>query len=438
MKKKEIYRILELLSEYKPQYSEEIMKLARLVEACETDPVDEAMLKEWMELYPFFADVCRKALRHRPEYSAVRPEKPVRREKRSETPEAVREEPSEPEAPAEAQKPSGKVFQVHQPYSQEIRSRLKLAERSDNYRNWANAVKSLPEYTLPLPQVDADFIRAAKEIWNQNIYGNESVLHTLLRHSVEYAKTGKTSPILLYGAPGIGKTLVAGLYGQILKLPTSTHSGPTLSMGRGLAGSPNLYSGAGVGAIVQAMITHETGNPVICIDEIEKATRGYSSGPDFQNELLSVLDNRSTAWYDNFLEMEVDASHIPFIFTANDKNLLSAPLLDRMEVIEMDKPTLDMLQNIAQRFVLPNTMKSYNEENVTFDQTTLEKLVDMLWNNGQKSCRVYQKAVDYLVSNAYLKSLETGQPVRISEPDVEKSVALYTGGNKARPIGFGA
>jgi ATP-dependent Lon protease len=254
-------------------------------------------------------------------------------------------------------KPSGKVFQVHSPFSKEIKERLQLAERNLHYRNWANAVRAIPDSTSPLPEVDKQFVQDAKKIWEENIYGNEDILKVILRHSVEYSKTGRTMPILLVGEPGIGKTLIAQNYGKVMKLPCSFLSGPSASAGRGLSGAPNLYVGAGVGAVVQAMIDHGIGNPIVCIDEIEKATGGYSRSPDFQSELLNALDERNTSWYDNFLEMRVDASHIPYIFTANDKEQIIPPLLDRMEVIQMEKPTKEMMNGITKKFIVPNTLQ---------------------------------------------------------------------------------
>ena len=207
--KKEFYHILEQIALQKPQLAREIEELALLVAAAESDQVDDDLIRYYLEKHPSMVPCIQDRL--------------------------------EP-----AQKPIGKIFPVHKPYSNEIRQRMKLAEHNEHYRNWANAVKAVPEYTLPIPEVDGAFLRNAKDIWHQNIYGNEDTLQVLLRHSIEYSKTGKTMPILLIGEPGVGKTLVAKNYGRILNLPGSFISGPSASAGRGLSGAPNLYVGAGV------------------------------------------------------------------------------------------------------------------------------------------------------------------------------------------------
>ena len=330
------------------------------------------------------------------------------------------------------------IFPVHKPYTREFRKKIKSAEQNEHLHNWARTVSSLPEYTLPVPVVDSNFILRAKDIWSQNIYGNEDVLEVILHHCIEYSKTGKTMPILLVGDPGVGKTLVAKNYASILNLPSSFVSCPSAASGRGLSGAPNIYAGAGAGVVVQAMINHHAGNPVFFCDELDKITGRYSNIQDFENELLMLLDESSDSWYDNYLETCVDASHIPFIFAANEKDLISPPLLDRMDVVRMESPTLEMLHGIAWKFTLPRTMSLYDSDQIQFGKDELDYLVDSLWNNGIRSCRTFQKAVKILVSKAYLKVIENNCSVVITEPQIRATVDMCLQGNRKKTVGFGA
>ena len=330
----------------------------------------------------------------------------------------------------------GTVYPVHGPYSDGILARMELAGEDEHYRNWANTLRSLPEYTLPIRDVDPSFVKRAREIWRENICGHEEVLQVILRHSVEYQRTGRTVPILLLGDPGIGKTLVARNYGRILDLPCSFLPAPAASMGRGLAGAPNVYVGAGAGAVVQAMIDHEIGNPVIVIDEVEKAEDAPGRPGVFQNELLAALDESSRRWCDNFLEVEVDASHIPYILTANEPESIPPPLLDRMEVVGMKNPDLEMMHRITRLFTLPGALKEYDTDRIEIGDGEIGMLVDMLWMKGNRSCRPYQKAVKMLVSQAYLRMLEGNGTVRITEKEILEAVARSEN-PRGKTMGFG-
>ena len=326
-------------------------------------------------------------------------------------------------------------FLVFNKNSEVIQAKFQQARGDEHLKSWISTVNSIPTYTNPLSDINKDFLANAKKSWDEFVCGNEDVLKILLRHVVEYCKTGQTTPILLNGPPGIGKTLISKVYASMLQLPYYFISGPSASMRRGLSGDPALYTNAGPGAIVQAMITTKSGNPSICIDELDKALGGHSGRPNFQYELLSALDESNTAFFDNYLETELDASHIPYIFTSNDKNFISRPLLDRMEIIEMKPPEKDTMLNIMQKHTLPNVLKVYDCSDIFLEENSLEILVDELWSGGNRSCRPYKKAINQLISDAYLTSLDNKQPITISAKDVQNTAKQFTQ-QLSKPIGF--
>ena len=397
---KEIFELLGRYAKENPELCTEIEEFVKKLLGCESDQAGMELLNEFKSAHPEFA--------------------------------ALMKEPAD----SKKEEPAGKTFPVHDPFSGEIRKRIKLKDHDNHYAGWRAAIMSLPEKTLPLPVVDGKFLQSAKKIWEENVYGNEDILRVVLRHCIEYGKNGKTTPILLVGDPGIGKTLVAGIYGKILNLPCTVLSGPTAVAGRGLAGAPNIYSGASAGIIVQSMIRHNAGHPVICLDELDKTLTALGRDSGFQDELLSVLDDSSEHWYDNYLEIEVDASHIPFIFTANYKEKISLPLLDRMEMVEMKAPSKEMLHSITRKITVPDTLSRYDDGHVSIQDREVDMLVDMLWDSGNHSCRAYQKAFSQLVSDAYLDSLEKGGEICISEERVRKTAAMWQRNEKAKSIGF--
>ncbi len=231
--------------------------------------------------------------------------------------------------------------------------------------------------------------------------------------------------------------MIAKVYSKMLELPGVFISGPSASVNRGLAGSPNLYVGAGAGEIVQAMIKTGIANPVLIIDELDKALGGYTGSPGFQNELLAALDDSNVRFRDNYLEFELDCSHIPYIFTANDISQISVPLLDRMEVISLEPPSKTMLYEITQKHVLPEILQRFHADSIYVTNDDVSNLVDRLWDYGTRSCRPYKKAMQILIGNALLKAVEQETPVRISQSDIAFAADnMMNGGNKTSVIGF--
>ena len=163
----------------------------------------------------------------------------------------------------------------------------------------------------------------------------------------------------------------------------------------------------------------------------------HSGTPSFPNELLTALDTSNTRFFDNYLEMAIDTCHIPYIFTANDISPIPQPLLDRMEVVQLDAPTRDTLVTIARGHTLPNLLRIYDSQGIQIEENTIETLVDALWRNGNRSCRPYERALKQLISDAYLQQVETGQTVVISAYDARHTAKQFCAAeDSGRPIGF--
>lgn len=160
------------------------------------------------------------------------------------------------------------------------------------------------------------------------------------------------APILLVGPAGVGKSHIALQIAQILGVPAHSVSyAASGSVGNVLSGSDKSWGNSSTGIVFNTLTEGDFANPVICLDEIDKANiSGTSHGPDRNplNELLALLEPVTAREHkDRCAEIRVDARHIVWIATANSLEGLSAPLLSRFKIILVRKPDARAAVTIA-------------------------------------------------------------------------------------------
>jgi ATP-dependent Lon protease len=158
-------------------------------------------------------------------------------------------------------------------------------------------------------------------------------------------------PMLLLGSPGIGKTHFAKQLAQLLG--TGMNLVPMSSMTAGwlLSGSSSQWKGSKPGKVFEALIDGEYANPVIVVDEIDKASSDAQYDP--LGALYSLLEHDTAhTFMDEFAEVSLDASQVIWITTANDERSIPDPILNRMNVFEVPSPTPEQARSIAHRLYL--------------------------------------------------------------------------------------
>ncbi|WP_010235627.1 endopeptidase La [Clostridium arbusti] len=289
---------------------------------------------------------------------------------------------------------------------------LNKLKNSGSYSSEGGVIRNYLDWILDLPwniktKDDLD-IKKARDILNKEHYGLNDVKDRIIEYlAVKKISNSLKGPILcLVGPPGVGKTSIAKSIAHALNRNFVRMSLGGVSDEAEIRGHRRTYIGAIPGRIIYSMKKAKSKNPLFLLDEIDKMGDGYKGDP--ADALLEVLDGeQNNTFRDHYLEVDFDLSDVMFVTTANSLDTIPAPLLDRMEIIEVSGYTSEEKFNIAKTYLIPKQLKEHSVQDgrVVFSDNSIYYIVDNytresgVRNLERKIASVIRKSIADIVEN---------------------------------------
>jgi len=227
------------------------------------------------------------------------------------------------------------------------------------------------------------------------------------------------TPLLLLGSPGIGKTHFARALSELLGTGMGFISMSSMTAGWVLSGASSQWKGARAGKVFETLVEGQYANPVMVVDEIDKAGGEHAYDP--LGALYGLLEHDTAgSFIDEFAEVPIDASQVIWVATANDARSIPDPILNRMNVYDVLPPDREQARHIAAK--LYRSIRADHGWGSRFDP---EPSADVLDRLSEMAPRDMRRAWMTAFGNAKLAKRDQVQPHDL--PDT---------GSRRSPIGF--
>ena len=263
-----------------------------------------------------------------------------------------------------------------------LRNEIRRFENTAGNPSENGVIRGYIETLLGLPwnKVSRDNrdLKKARQILEADHYGLEKVKERILEYLAVRLVTKKAdAPILcLVGPPGTGKTSIAKSIAKALNKVFVRISLGGVRDEAEIRGHRRTYIGAMPGRIAEGLHHAGVKNPLMLLDEIDKTSSDYKG--DIASALLEVLDPEENSHFsDHYVEVPIDLSQVLFIATANDVQTIPRPLLDRMELIEINSYTENEKKHIAREHLIPKQIEAngLKEEQLAIADDALDEII---------------------------------------------------------------
>lgn len=298
----------------------------------------------------------------------------------------------------------------------------------------ANVVRTYIDWMMKIPwfeeTADIEDINHVQVVLDEDHYGLEKVKERIVEHLAvkQMTKSLKAPIICLAGPPGVGKTSLSKSIARALGREFVKASLGGVRDEAEIRGHRRTYLGSMPGRIIQSMKKAGVVNPVFLLDEIDKMASDYKGDPT--SAMLEVLDPEQNSFFsDNYLEEPYDLSKVLFIATANDLGSIPAPLLDRLEIIELSSYTEQEKLMIAKNNLIPKQSKLHGlkAEQLNISDGAIMEIIRHY--TREAGVRNLERLIAKVCRKAVLEILKKGKETFVVEKDnLEKilSKAPYT------------